>query len=131
GPELGSACDQNARDPRRDAESAARGTPGAALAAARPGQSIEPLTCRLTAARTDLPVASIRFLHRHPPRTPEGGRASHHPGLSSFSLLGPETVQRNLSPLYGWKVARRDRAAASGRQAGHQRSSDRGIERVP
>jgi hypothetical protein len=47
--------------------------------------------------------------------------------LLDFSLLAAATIRRCSVPLYGWKVTRRDRAVASGRQAGRQRSSDRGI----
>jgi hypothetical protein len=49
------------------------------------------------------------------------------PGHLEFSPLPVATVLRRFVPLYGWKVTRRDRAVASGRQAGRQRSSDRGI----
>ena len=52
-------------------------------------------------------------------------------GLFDFSPLSTGTVLRRSSPLYRWKVTRRDRAVASGRQAGRQRSSDRGIASEP
>jgi hypothetical protein len=53
------------------------------------------------------------------------------PGLPGFSSLPAATVLRRSLPLYGRKVTRRDRAVASGRQAGRQRSSDRGIASEP
>lgn len=53
------------------------------------------------------------------------------PGLLDFSPLPATTVLLRSVPLYGWKVTRRDRAVASGRQAGRQRSSDRGIACEP
>jgi hypothetical protein len=42
------------------------------------------------------------------------------PELPSFSLPRPNTIRAHAAPLYGWKVTRRDRAVASGRQAGRQ-----------
>ena len=53
------------------------------------------------------------------------------PGLLDFSPLPAATVTRRSVPLYRWKVTRRDRAVTSGRQAGRQRSSDRGIASEP
>ena len=76
------------------------------------------------------PCRSSAEWYPYLPTRLQGATAGHR--LPDFSPPpAAATVRRRLVPLYGWKGTRRDRAVASGRQAGRQRSSDRGIASEP